>query len=80
MRRGVEAADVAHQLLFTAFTVVIHLGAVGFIQNVDVEPGIVARLFKEELNNPFAGESVHHLRELNVVGFHLHRQAMQLVV
>ena len=59
---------------------VIHLGAVGLIQNVNVKPGIVARLFEEELNNPFTRKAIYHLRQLNVIGFHLNRQAMQFVV
>ena len=80
MRGRIEAADVAHQLLFAAFAVVIHLGTVGFIQNVDVKPGVIARLFEEELNNPFTRKAIHYLRQLNVIGFHLNRQAMQFVV
>ena len=35
---------------------------------------------KEELDNPFTGKAIHHLRQLDVVGLHLNRQAMQFVV
>ncbi len=59
---------------------VIHFGAVGFIKDIDIETGIVARLFKEELNNPFAGKTIHHLRQFDVVSLNLDRQAMQFVV
>ena len=60
---------------------VIDLSAVALIENIDVKAAVVViRVFKEELDNPFAGESVHYRRQLNVIGFHLHRQAMELVV
>ena len=59
----------------------IDLGAVALIKNIDVKAAVVViRVFKEELNNPFAGEAIHHRRQLNVIGFHLHRQPVQLVV
>ena len=80
MRRRVEAADVAYQLFFATFAVVIHLGAVALIKDIDVKSVIVIRIFKEELNNPFAGKTIHHLRQPDVVGFHLHRQAVQFVM
>ena len=58
----------------------INLGAVALVENIDIKSALVIRLFKEELNNPFAGKAIHYRRQLNMVGFHLNRQTMQLVM
>ncbi|MNS91029.1 hypothetical protein D3C72_1251020 [compost metagenome] len=59
---------------------VINLNPVRLIQNIDVKTFIVRGVFEEELNNPFAGETVHHRRQMHLIGFHFDRQAVQFVV
>ncbi len=80
MRRGVKTADVPHQLFLAAFTMVIDLDAVTFIQNINVETAIVGSIFKKELNDPFAGIAVNHRRQWRLIRLDFNRQAVKLVV
>lgn len=67
--RRIEAADVAHQLLFTPLAMVINLNTICFIENIDIEAVIVTGIFKEELNNPFTGVAINRRRQPGLIAF-----------